>query len=240
MEYFAASDTGRVRQMNEDFCFATAKPIGGLENLFVVCDGMGGHRAGEYASSMAVQKMISEIRSLGNRDPFVILNDSIEAANGTVYQRSRSDPQKAGMGTTLVAATILEDTVYVANVGDSRLYIQQDGSLKQITRDHSYVQDLVRKGLISKEEARFHKDRNKITRAVGVLPVVRIDFFDVDTVEGMQVLLCSDGLSGMLFDDEIEEILLDKSTPKDKVGRLISEANERGGRDNISAVLVEV
>ena len=240
MEYYAASDTGRVRQTNEDFCFATTRQIGGLSNLFVVCDGMGGHRAGEYASSLAVAKMLSRVREYGSGDPFEILSAGIEGANRAIYELSQSDPDKAGMGTTLVAATVEDSTLYAVNVGDSRLYCMEKSGLRQITRDHSYVAEMVQKGLLDSREARFHRDRNKITRAIGVLPGVRIDYFDFDVIPGMQVLLCTDGLTGMLYDEEIRDVLDTSAEPKEKTIELIGKANERGGTDNITVVLVEI
>ena len=241
MVYFAASDTGRVREQNEDFSYATDQPVGGLSNLFVVCDGMGGHNAGEYASEGAVRLMLDSVRaSSGMADPYEVLGKSIEAANYEIHRRSVDDPSKAGMGTTLVAATIRAGTLYVANVGDSRLYIHDRRGLLQVTRDHSYVEEMVRKGLLSPEEARYHRDRNKITRAVGVLDEVRVDFFDVSVSLGTQILLCSDGLTGMLVDKQIEEVLSSGPDVRSRGETLIRMANENGGRDNITVVLVEV
>ncbi len=240
MIYFAASDTGRVREQNEDFSFATDRPIGRLDNLFVVCDGMGGHNAGEFASEGAVRRMINTIRTSRRIDPYDILSDSIEAANREIHERSVDDPAKAGMGTTLVAATVRGKTLYVANVGDSRLYVHDRRGLLQVTKDHSYVEEMVRKGLLSPEEARFHRDRNKITRAVGVLDEVRIDFFDIEVSYGTQILLCSDGLTGMLLDEQIERILSTGVDVKSRGETLIRMANEKGGRDNITVVLVEI
>ena len=226
--------------MNEDFCFASLKPIGGLNNLFVVCDGMGGHNAGEYASSIAVAQMLSAARKSTPGRPFEILGEGIREANEAIYQRAMREPDKAGMGTTLVAATIYGSTLYVVNVGDSRLYVQNNTDFWQVTRDHSYVAEMVRKGLLDKREARFHRDRNKITRAVGVLASVRPDYFDLELSSGMQVLLCTDGLTGMLYDEEIFDIICHPSDTQHKVNALIHQANERGGRDNITAILIEV
>ena len=240
MEYYAKSDTGRVRQMNEDFCFATDKPVGPLENLFVVCDGMGGHRAGEYASSLAVKKMITSISGMTSMDPFEVLSNGIEEANRAIYRQSVTEEDKAGMGTTVVAATFQDDTIFLDNVGDSRLYAQNDTEFWQVTRDHSYVEERVRKGILDRKEARFHRDRNKITRAVGVMKDVRIDFFDLDAIRGMRFLLCSDGLSSVLFDEEIAGIIGSGMPVRSRVEELIRQANERGGPDNITAVLIEM
>lgn len=241
MVYFAASDTGRVREQNEDFSFATDQPVGGLDNLFVVCDGMGGHNAGEYASEGAVRLMLDAVRvSTRAADPYEVLGRSIEAANREIHRRSVDDPSKAGMGTTLVAATIQSGVLYAANVGDSRLYVHDRRELSQVTRDHSYVEEMVRKGLLSPEEARYHRDRNKITRAVGVLDEVRIDFFDVEVTSGTQILLCSDGLTGMLEDGQIAGVLSSGVDVRERGETLIRMANENGGRDNITVVLVEL
>ena len=241
MNFYTASDTGRVRTQNEDFCYASDGKLGILSNLFVVCDGMGGHNAGEYASEGAVRLMTDAIlRAEEAYDPYDALSIGIEAANRAIHQRSVDDPTKAGMGTTLVAATIFNSDLYVANVGDSRLYIFASGNLRQITRDHSYVEEMVRKGLINREEARHHRDRNKITRAVGVLNDVRIDFFDTPIEEGMQILLCTDGLTGMMHDEEIAGVLQTSADVRQKAETLIRMANEKGGTDNVTVILIEV
>ncbi len=238
MQYFAQTDKGHVRQVNEDYFYGSSSPVGALPNLFIVCDGMGGHNAGEYASSIAAQQMLIAVSSIRSGDPFTILDRGVLEANRVIYERASEDPEKTGMGTTMVVATIVDSVLYVANVGDSRLYVHDGEKFYQVTRDHSYVAEMVRKGVIRKEEARFHRDRNKITRAVGVLQEVRTDFFDVELNKDSQVLMCTDGLTGMLYDDEIAQILSDYKEPKDKVAQLIDQANERGGRDNITAVLI--
>lgn len=241
MIFYTASDTGRIRTQNEDFCYASDEKLGILNNLFVVCDGMGGHNAGEYASEGAVRMMTDAISEAVNAfDPYDALSTGIEAANRAIHQRSVDDPSKAGMGTTLVAATIYGEDLYIANVGDSRLYIFESGSLRQITRDHSYVEEMVRKGLINREEARHHRDRNKITRAIGVLNDVRIDFFDTPVTEGMQILMCTDGLTGMMHDEEIAGVLQSPNDVRQKAETLIRMANEKGGTDNVTVILIEV
>ena len=240
MHYYATSDTGRIREQNEDFCFASDRPVGRLNNLFIVCDGMGGHNAGEYASEGAVSLMVREIERNNTIDPYDALGQGIEAANRAIHKRSIDDPAKAGMGTTLVAATIYSEKLYVANVGDSRLYMYGDNGLIQVTRDHSYVEEMVRKGLITRDEARVHRDRNKITRAVGVLENVRIDYFDVPIKPGMQILLCTDGLTGMLSDAQIDKVLAGTDPVQDKALTLIRMANDSGGNDNITVVLIEI
>ena len=241
MNYYTASDTGRIRAQNEDFCFASDHPVGILQNLFIVCDGMGGHNAGEYASESAVRLMLQQIRTTKKAyDPYDALGQGIEAANRTIHQRSIDDPTKAGMGTTLVAATVFQQKLYAANVGDSRLYLYEGTTFRQVTRDHSYVAEMVRKGLINREEARHHRDRNKITRAVGVLDEVRVDFFDAEVAEGTQILLCTDGLTGMLHDEEIAGVLSTDNDVRHKSETLVRMANEKGGKDNITVVLIQI
>ncbi len=240
MIYYATSDTGRIREQNEDFCFASDSPVGSLDNLFIVCDGMGGHNAGEFASEGAVSLMVREIGTSDIRDPYEALGRGIEAANSAIHKRSVDDPAKAGMGTTLVAATIFGSELYVANVGDSRLYMYDNNGLCQVTRDHSYVEEMVRKGLITRDEARVHRDRNKITRAVGVLESVRIDYFDVPVKRGMQILLCTDGLTGMLPDDQIDKVLAGNDSVEEKATTLVRMANDSGGNDNITVILIEI
>ena len=239
MVYFASSDTGRIRQLNEDFCFATAKPIGCLPNLFVVCDGMGGHNAGEYASEFTIRRMLEELRSIEPIDPFDAFSRSIAAANHMVHQTSVKDIDKTGMGTTLVCATIVNKVLFVANVGDSRLYVRDDKGFRQVTRDHSYVEEMVRKGILNRSEARHHRDRNKITRAIGVFEDVQIDYFDLDVTDHMQILLCTDGLTSMLEDQEIDRLISTGGDVQVKVERLIRAANVHGGKDNITVILVD-
>ena len=238
MKAYSVTDVGQKRRENQDYVFASEQPIGNLPNLFVVADGMGGHNAGDFASRCAVSVMVESVKKDMSFNPIKIIRHAIETANEQVGIQAELDPGKSGMGTTLVAVTVVGYYAYIANVGDSRLYVL-DGELKQITIDHSLVEEMVRMGGLDRAEARNHPKKNIITRAIGALDTVRVDFFEVELKKGDMVLLCSDGLTNMLEDKEIEEILKDKGSMKDKADRLISAANENGGKDNIAVVLIE-
>lgn len=239
MIFYAITNTGRIRSNNQDYVFASDADTGALSNLFLVADGMGGHRAGEYASETAVKTVLEEIRSKNIKEPIAAIDSAIKFANRKLYMEAAQDPEKAGMGTTFVAATVFDEHLFVANVGDSRLYVVEENGLRQVTRDHSVVEELVRGGGLTKEAARKHVDKHKITRAVGAEEDVRIDFFDVPSSDVKQVLMCTDGLTNMLSDEEIEEILLSNQKVKQKAEQLVEKANERGGKDNITVVVID-
>ena len=232
MKAFCITDVGRNRSMNQDFVFASETPVGNLPNLFVVADGMGGHRAGDTASRD------ESVRRSPETNPIKTIRAAVEEANRRVYEKSREDEGLAGMGTTLVVAVIEGRYLYVANVGDSRLYLIRD-DIRQITKDHSLVEEMVRSGKLKREEARNHPNKNVITRAVGVEREVNIDFFDLRIRKGDMILLCSDGLSNMLEDSEIFAIVKSGKDVEERARKLISAANQNGGKDNISVVLVE-
>ena len=239
MRVYSATDVGQKRKMNQDYVFVSENPVGNLPNLFVVADGMGGHNAGDFASSHAVQILVDEIRRDADFNPIKVLRHAIETANSEILDRAQKEEALRGMGTTMVAATIVGHYAYVANVGDSRLYLIQ-GHIRQITKDHSLVQEMVRMGEIKPEEARNHPDKNIITRALGAERTVDIDFFDLKMEPGSTILMCSDGLSNMVDDSKIEEIILDQTNELPKKGeKLLSEANRNGGKDNIAVILVE-
>lgn len=239
MRVYSATDVGQKRTMNQDYVFVSETPVGNLPNLFVVADGMGGHNAGDYASSHAVQTLVDEIRRDQDFNPVKILRHAIETANTEILECAQKDEALKGMGTTMVVATIIGHYVYVANVGDSRLYFIQ-GQIHQITKDHSLVEEMVRLGEIKPEEAREHPDKNIITRALGAERTVDIDFFDLKMEPDSTILMCSDGLSNMVEDVKIEEIILDDSIDlAEKGNRLLQEANLNGGKDNIAVILVE-
>ena len=238
MKVFSATDIGRKRHTNQDFIFTSEGPAGNLPNLFVVADGMGGHNAGDFASRYGVSVFVETVRRDKNFNPVKIMRNGIEAANREVLKQSRSDPAMAGMGTTMVVCTVVGGYAYIANVGDSRLYLADDNAITQITQDHSLIAEMVRLGELTPEQGRNHPDKNIITRAVGTSDEIRIDFFDIRVTEGNQILMCSDGLSNMVEDRRIHEILRDKGT-KDKARALVDEANANGGRDNIAVIVIE-
>lgn len=239
MKSYSVTDVGQKRRENQDYVYASEQPIGNLPNLFVVADGMGGHNAGDFASRCAVSVMVESVKRDMSFNPIKIIRHAIETANEQVCVQADLDPQKSGMGTTLVAVTVVGHYAYVANVGDSRLYLSDSHDIVQITRDHSWIAEMVRRGEISREEARNHPDKNIITRAVGTGPSVRIDFFDVELEEETRILMCSDGLSNMVSDDTMQEILCSSDDIEKSAESLVALANENGGRDNISVIIIE-
>ena len=239
MRIYSATDVGQKRKMNQDYVFVSQEPVGNLPNLFAVADGMGGHNAGDYASAHAVQTLVSQIQADADFNPIKVIRHAIEAANTEIIDQAQRDEGLRGMGTTMVVATIVGNYAYVANVGDSRLYVVQ-GQIRQVTRDHSLVQEMVRLGEINAEEARNHPDKNSITRALGAEKTVDVDFFDLKLEPGNTILMCSDGLSNMVEDRKMEEIITNPD--KDitwKGDTLIREANQNGGKDNIAVILIE-
>ena len=238
MKSYSVTDVGQKRQVNQDYIFASEEPVGNLPNLFVVADGMGGHKAGDFASSYAVQILLHSILEDENQNPIIIIRHAIEEANRKVLEEANLHEEMSGMGTTMVLVTIVDDYAYVANVGDSRLYLIED-RIVQITKDHSLVEEMVRRGLITREDAKHHPDKNIITRVIGIGPEVEVDFFDIHLKGNSRLLLCSDGLSNMVSDEEIWKIAETSSDLKEMGMRLVSLANENGGTDNIAVVLVQ-
>lgn len=238
LKTFSITDVGVRRKVNQDYVYTCEKPIGNLPNLFLVADGMGGHKAGDYASRYTVEIMCEVAERALEKEPREILKKAIEAANEHIRQKSLEDEKFDGMGTTIVAASCLNNQLQVANVGDSRLYIVGK-NIRQITNDHSLVEEMVRMGGMDKETARNHPDKNIITRAIGAGDEVEIDFFTVELEPRDMVLMCSDGLSNMLEDEDIRMILEGQRDIVEKAEALVREANNRGGKDNISVVLIE-
>jgi len=233
------TDIGLRRQLNQDVIFTCDKAIGPLPNLYVVADGMGGHNAGELASAITIRVIEEELSSMNaSTAPASALEAAIRCANAATWQQAQIREGCKGMGTTVVACTCLEDCILTANVGDSRLYICRD-TIEQITVDHSLVEEMIQMGGLDRNAARNHPDKNIITRAVGARSYVEIDLFKTTICPGDVVLLCSDGLTNMVTDDEILLVIKSEGTLESKVERLIAMANNNGGRDNISVVLIE-
>ena len=235
---FSITDIGRKRQLNQDYVFTCVVPLGNLPNLFVVADGMGGHKAGDYASKCTVETIVEEVAKSKKKEPVAILDDAIQCANRLIRKKSLEDENLDGMGTTVVASTYLDGILYVANVGDSRLYVIGD-DIKQITRDHSLVEEMVRMGGIDRAAARNHPDKNIITRAIGAASSVNVDYFEVALKPEDIVLMCSDGLTNMIEDKDILEIVRTEGDLKTKADLLIKTANENGGKDNIAVLLMQ-
>ena len=240
MRVFSATDVGKVRQVNQDYIFTSKDPVGNLPNLFVVADGMGGHAAGDFASHYGVAALVAEIKKDDNFNPVKIIRNGMTAANAAIFDAAIRDPNMAGMGTTMVAASVAGDYLYIANVGDSRLYVAED-KLVQVTQDHSLIAEMVRLGELEPEDAKHHPDKNIITRAVGTEDTVQVDFFDMKLEKGQVFLMCSDGLSNMLDNEEIFRILTEalRDGNSDPAQQLVDAANEAGGKDNIAAIVVD-
>ena len=229
----AVTDTGRLRDVNQDGVFVA-------DDVFVVADGMGGHRGGEVASAIVVEEM-AKITTVSSTDELI---EMVQRANREVLDRARSDPSLYGMGTTMVALVAMTDAdserLCVANVGDSRLYVRTKDEMLQLTDDHSLVEGMVRDGWISPEEAMVHPQRNVVTRALGVEDELLVDAWELLAVTGDRYLLCSDGLTNELSDAEILGILDETDDPAEAASSLVQAACTAGGRDNVTVVVVDV
>lgn len=239
MKTFSMTDTGQRRDTNQDYMYTSETAVGNLPNLFLVADGMGGHAAGDYASRCAIEQTVESISASGLTEPVALMQEAVNRANLLLLSAAQNDPGKAGMGTTLVAATCMDHQLYAANVGDSRLYIINQETITQITRDHSLVEEMVRLGEMDEADAKFHPDKNIITRAVGVFEEVAADFFETRIEEGDIILLCSDGLTNEVSDADIKRIVLGQRDIVEKAEKLVETANRNGGHDNITVVLIE-
>ncbi len=238
MKTFSKTDVGMVRDVNQDYVFTTETSIGNFPNLLVVADGMGGHRAGEYASRLAVEVLKQELAATTEDGPEAMMKNAITRANERVLEAARQDAKLSGMGTTLVVATVIDRTLYFANVGDSRLYLLND-DIKQLSKDHSLVQEMVRLGGINEEEAKYHPDKNIITRAIGAKDEVEIDFYEYRLKKGDVILMCTDGLSNMVDDEEMLHIVKNSRDVVETVEQLIERAKGNGGNDNIGVIVAE-
>lgn len=238
LKTFSVTDIGKKRQLNQDIVYTSERALGNLPNVFIVADGMGGHKAGDFASRYTVETIVREIACAPEHDPVLLIQRAIEKANGNIRRAALEDERLTGMGTTVVVATCMEGLLLVANVGDSRLYIV-NSQIEQITIDHSLVEEMVRMGGLDRTAARNHPDKNIITRAVGAQDSVEIDFFKVEMQKGDIVLMCSDGLTNMLEDEEIRVILSGEKSITDRAEDLIRAANHNGGRDNIAVILID-
>jgi protein phosphatase len=243
------TDTGKVREHNED-TIALDPDIG----LLVLADGMGGYNAGEVASGMAVETIVKQVKEQiededlssqegesGLSRPSIILRDAIRNANQSIYQRAHTESSCHGMGTTVVAALFFDNRVTIAHVGDSRMYRHRGDKLEQVTSDHSLLQELVHRGFYSAEEAQRAANKNYVTRALGVEPSVDVEIQEVPVAKGEVYILCSDGLSDMVEDEDIHLTLTTFSANLDTVAKqLVQLANDNGGRDNVSVVMASV
>lgn len=238
MKFYAMTDVGRKREINQDYVYVTDKAIGPFPNLLVVADGMGGHKAGDFASKYTVKVLREELGKTALEKPEEILKDVVLTANHKLIRAAQSDVKLEGMGTTLVAATVIGNTLYFSNVGDSRLYLIND-KIRQISKDHSLVEEMVRLGGIKAEEAKYHPDKNIITRAMGVKEDVEADIYERRLKKGDIILMCTDGLSNMVEDEDMFDIVKSARDIVEAVLMLIEKANSNGGRDNIGVVMAE-
>lgn len=236
MKSFYLTDTGKVRTHNEDSVTILKNANG--EHLMIVCDGMGGHRKGEVASSMAIAALgtrFNKISSIGSKlDAVNWLNDSISEINKNILEYAEANPDSTVMGTTIVVALLTHDYLIFGNIGDSSGFVIKKGKMHKVTKDHTLVNLLVQAGNLTEEEAKFHPKKNVLMKALGAAEKCELDIFDVDmTVDG--IFLCSDGLTNMLTFDQIEKVLDEENIAiEEKVSKLIRKCNARGGTDNIS------
>ncbi len=239
-------DIGKKRGRNEDAIFVSNTPVGILPNLYIVADGMGGHKAGGLASNLAIEVFCQYIEEhkyvevKTREDISILLKLAIRTANTAIYEKAKEKEEYTGMGTTMTVATVVDNIVYIAHVGDTRLYLMNRISIFQATTDHSLVQEMLEQGYISESETKEHPQRHIITRAIGTYAKVKIDtvMYDLKNVECM--LLCSDGLTGMLNNEQIHErVFKGKDTPEEIVDTLIGDSNLNGGVDNISVIIVK-
>lgn len=241
MNLYGMTDIGRKRETNQDV-FYTHK-FSEQSGFAIVCDGMGGQSGGHIASSLACsivsERLIErDICRLPGETVREVLVDALSEANREIYKKSNLEPGCKGMGTTAVLAVVSGQAAYAAHIGDSRLYLLSQGALHQITKDHSLVQELLDQGKISEEEGRHHPNKNMITRAVGVDLTVDIDYLELRLEPGAKLLLCSDGLTNMLPDAAIAQVL-GQYEAKEACRQLILQANEAGGSDNITVAIIE-
>ena len=240
VQYAAITDKGLIRKTNQDYYFAKNDAF----PLFIVCDGMGGHAAGDVASRSAVECMAHYIEinrrfDMDAKEAERLLGGACDYANKVVLKRAKTSCDYYGMGTTTDICLIDFEKAYICHVGDSRVYLFRDGEISQLTTDHTLMNELIKNGTITEEEAKNHPNRHMITRAVGTEETLKYDFLTVDLSDGDMILMCTDGLCNMLEDDRIKRVLLSIDDPETAVKKLCDTANENGGVDNITAILIK-
>ena len=237
MKSFGMTDIGRKRKVNQDYLFFSDEPVGCFPNLYIVADGMGGHKAGEIASNIAIEHIVQSFESMetiGKKEEGIDwLRKIVKEINEKIFEYTSIHPESKGMGTTLVIAIKTDDYILYGNIGDSSGYVVKNEKLHKVTKDHTLVNLLVSTGELTPEQAKFHPRKNLLTRALGANDPIEIDIFDIDnTINGL--FLCSDGLTNMVTDEQIEKVLNSKSSIEEQVEKLIKKSNIRGGTDNIS------
>lgn len=241
MEYSYLTDPGKIREHNEDSVTALKNASG--EVLMAVADGMGGHRGGEIASSIAIShigKRFSEISSIGNKEDAINwIKDVVSEANVLIYKYTSENPESAGMGTTLVLSVLTNNFLLFGNIGDSSGYVIRNEKLHKVTTDHTLVNLLVKSGELTEEEAKNHPRKNVLMKALGATTKVEMDIIEVESdIDG--IMLCSDGLTNMLDDEQIAKVLNDNNPIEEKLNKLIVKCNNRGGTDNISVAYLDI
>lgn len=242
MEIGVKTDVGRIRGNNQDAYYISPK---GDYPLFIIADGMGGHKAGEIASKMAIEIISDNLKNLltkltvEDKDVKDIIENSILQANDKIYKKSMENEKFSGMGTTVTLACAINEKIFIGHAGDSRAYLLRNGTLSQMTEDHSLVEELIRNGSISKEEAKHHPQRNIITRAVGTSQEIKADLVVESKRKDDILLLCTDGLTNMLDDDEIRDSLLINEDIQKACEELVKLSNDKGGFDNITILAVK-
>lgn len=240
MKTFSVTITGKNKNVNQDCFLCEENEVGDLSNLFIVADGMGGHNGGDFASRFCVENIKDYISNNKGDSIISIIRSAIKSVNEGIREKTKTDELLKGCGTTVVLSTIKDDILYIANVGDSRLYAYQNGKLAQITEDHSVVEEMVKSGIIKKEEARFNPHKNKVTRALGAEPDIEVDFFEVKLENGDRILMCSDGVSNMMDERVLEEIVGTDKELSEICRILIDTAIDNGGKDDATVVMIEV
>ena len=230
------TNIGKMRAVNQDTVFVTCKQIGTLPNLFIVADGMGGHNGGEIASKTAIAHFCDHIKSSTEEEMLDLLTSAASTANIGILSLAEKDPALTGMGTTLTACTIIGNKCFIVHIGDSRAYAVTNDTITQLTHDHSYVNEMVRAGQITQNEAREHPKRNILTRVLGINPKMSADGYVTHIKPDSFILLCSDGLYNMVSENEIKNLIYSSQEP---APALVAAANAGGGTDNISVIVIE-
>lgn len=243
MEFAARSDKGMIREKNED-SFNIVWGHHGVPVTFIIADGMGGHNSGEVASKMAVDCIsksileFSEIR-IEEKDIPSFIKDIMERANKEILSVSKEQEENHGMGTTLITASVWGEKLFIGHIGDSRVYLVRKGEIQRVTTDHSYIEELVKNGTLTREEAENHPQKNIITRALGCFEEVKIDTYICDIKEEDYFILCTDGLTNMLSENEIKDIVSNNKDTELACDTLVRRANENGGEDNITVIVIK-
>ena len=253
------TDIGKKRIMNQDYIYASDIPVGGLPNLYIVADGMGGHQAGDYASRFTVTRLAGRLETEtsgyfstehGKKEEILtslneLVSSNLKEVNRQLRNIARSSQSLYGMGTTAVISVVQGSRLHAWNVGDSRLYLyrqgptEKEGKMLQVTRDHSLVEEMIEAGTLTESGAREHPDKNVITRAVGAEDRLKVDYFSVELMKGDLILMCTDGLTNMLENQAIARIIADRTSLEAGAFELVAQANANGGRDNISVILID-